>query len=62
MAISGLTIQARKGETEQLQKELQAFPQLSVEAISPKEEIVAVLEEKTLDQLHKTCLQIKSQA
>lgn len=59
MAISSVIIQTTLANVEKVKTELADFPEASIETVSPKGEIVVILETDSLDALHAVCLKME---
>ena len=59
MAISGIIVKVQSELLDEVKSVLEGMDNISVEAISPNKEIVAVMESKSLDDMKKECFALE---
>ncbi|MEE1361329.1 MAG: chaperone NapD [Selenomonadaceae bacterium] len=59
MAISGIIVKVQLGLLDEVKAVLDSMDNISVEAVSPNKEIVAVMESKSLDDMKKECFALE---
>lgn len=59
MALSSAILQMKTGYSEKVASALKDFPSVTLEETTPKGEFILVIEAKSLDVLHDTCLEIE---
>lgn len=59
MAISGIIVKVQLDLLDEVKAVLDSMDNISVEAVSPNKEIVAVMESKSLDDMKKECFALE---
>ena len=59
MAISGIIVKVQLDLLDEVKAVLDSMDNISVEAVSPNREIVAVMESKSLDDMKKECFALE---